>query len=150
MKFEHHEEENQTRNIVEPGEYDFEVIQATDTVSKEKKNEMIRLLLKVYTKEGETTVFDYLVATEKGYWKIKQFCQAVGLLAKYEAKELNSYDCVNKTGRLELGISKDKNNLYSDQNSVKRYIPEDEATPRRKSESGTEDEDGMAAFIASL
>ena len=57
-------------------EVDFEILEATETVSK-TGNEMIKLRVRIYNAEGRSkTLFDYLVATEGWAYKVRHFAEA--------------------------------------------------------------------------
>lgn len=121
------EEELQALNLLEPGEYDFEIIKAEDRRSK-SGNEMIALTIKVWDHAGkERTVFDWLLDSELSHYKIKHFCFSVGLEDKYELGLLESNDCWGRKGILKLGIQKDKTKQYPDKNVVNDYIVDKES-----------------------
>lgn len=102
-------------------EYDFEVSSAEEAQSK-AGNDMVKLTLYVFNDKGDKrTVFDYLVSSEKAIFKVRQFAASVGLLAEYEAGELNAYDMQGRTGRLRLGWKEDPG--YQAQNTVSFYLP---------------------------
>lgn len=120
------EEQLHSENLLPVGIYPFEIVEATDQVSK-SNNEMIKLAIKVWDSEGsERFIYDYLL--ESMAFKLRHAAAACGLLAKYESGELLSGDFVNKTGSLKLAIKKDKSGQYPDQNSVADYIVKSEAT----------------------
>jgi hypothetical protein len=113
------------------GKYDFEVNTAEDDVSKASGREQLKLSLWIYNAEGQRRlVFDYLGSDEKSQWKVRHFCEAVGLVAEYERGELDAYDCQSKTGKVQLGIRAPRDG-YEAQNSVRDYIAMDEgAAPK--------------------
>lgn len=105
-----------------PGDYDFEVHEASEEQSS-TGNDMIKLTLWVFNDEGnKRTVFDYLVNSEKSQFKIRHFAAAIGRVADYERGELDVNDIVEKTGRLKLRI-KPASGDYPANNSVGDYIP---------------------------
>ena len=117
------EAEVSTYELFPAGEYDFDVIKATDVVSS-KGNEMIKLELDIYAANGnKTRVFDYLL--EVLAYKLKHFCDCVGLTKEYEEGRLNAAMCKGKAGRCKLGIDKDKTGEYTDKNVIKDYIKSD-------------------------
>jgi uncharacterized protein DUF669 len=106
-----------------PGDYDFEVNDASEERSSSTGNDMIKLTLHVFNEDGnKRTVFDYLVNSEKSQFKIRHFADAVGLIASYERGELDVNEIVAKTGRLKLRI-KPAQGDYPANNSVGDYIP---------------------------
>jgi hypothetical protein len=81
--------------------YGFQVLEATDQVSK-SGNEMIKLKLLVFTDTGrERIMYDYLL--DAMAHKVRHAAAATGLLASYEAEELQAHEFVGKTGSLKLG-----------------------------------------------
>jgi hypothetical protein len=107
-------------NLLPKGDYDFEVLDATDTLSK-AGNEMIKLKLRVYDKQGKgVIVFDYLL--ESMAYKFKHFCDTVGLSSQYEAGKVIGEECIGKAGVLEIIIQEDKTGQYGPRNSVKDYV----------------------------
>lgn len=121
------EQELQAEMVMPAGEYDFEVAEATDTVSKRSGNDMLALKLKVYAPGGGfRLVTDYLL--EKLAWKLRHFCEATGLIAKYENGTLMARDCEGRSGRAILQVdaerkSDDGTKTYPPKNSVKDYVP---------------------------
>ena len=114
------EEEIKALNIIEPGIYDFEVLDAQEKISK-SGNPMIEMQIKVWDLHGkEKTITDYMVSTPKMLYKVKHFCDSVGLTQKYESGSFAPYDCIGKTGKLNLTIQ--KSNDYPDKNSIKDYV----------------------------
>jgi len=115
------EQELKAMNLIEPGIYDYQVIDAKDTISKNSGNEMIELKLKIWDIEGrERLVFDYLL--ESFAHKLRHFAESNSMLDKYEAGQFHASDCLGKSGKAEIIIQKDKTGLYSDKNSVKDYV----------------------------
>ena len=82
------DEKAAARTLFDDGIYDFEVASAEDAVSKTSGAEMLKLVLWVFDTDGnKTTVFEYLVSSEKAQFKLKEFCRAVGLEEAFDAGE---------------------------------------------------------------
>lgn len=118
------EQELQMMSLIEPGTYAFQVINAANETSK-SGNDMIKLTLNFWDKDGNPhTVFDYLL--EVMAYKLRHFCDATGLIDKYERGEIHPSDCIGKEGYLELvvqeGKIKDNGDRYPSRNSVKDYV----------------------------
>ena len=110
--------------LIKAGTYPFAVSTAKDKISK-SGNEMIELNLEVFDSEGKSHhMFDYLLEAMAG--KLFAFCTSTGMEQKYHAGTLTSYDCIGRSGYVEIEIQKGKENpqggTYPDKNSVKRYI----------------------------
>jgi hypothetical protein len=104
------------------GQYDFEVHDAAEDISKASGREQIKLEIYVFNEEGgKRTVFDYLGSDEKSQWKVRHFCAAIGLIQKYEQGELDPFDMVGKTGRLELALKR-ATSEYPANNNVRDYV----------------------------
>jgi hypothetical protein len=116
------EEENQFK-LLTPGIYDFEIVEASEQISK-NGNDMIKLKLCIYGNDGEANyIFDYLM--EKLSYKLKHCSDACGLLDKYESGELTDFDLINKTGKAKVGIQKSKDPQYGDKNVIQDYVKRD-------------------------
>lgn len=113
------------------GEYDFEVVSAEEQTSK-AGNPMIKLRLKIFNAEGnERTQFDYLISTANAAYKLKHFCESVGL--DYAAAAWDCDDCVGRSGRLKLNIQKGNDAYPDDRNGVADYISGETAPVSTKS-----------------
>jgi hypothetical protein len=119
------EEEIAAEQIMPVGEYDFEIAEASAKRSA-AGNDMIVAKLKVYDgKGGYRLVTDYLM--EKMAYKLRHFCEATGLLDRYENGDLEPHHCENRTGRVIIQIdperkSEDGTKTFSSKNSVKDYV----------------------------
>jgi hypothetical protein len=82
-----------------PGWHLMEVTSAEETRST-AGNEMIRLELR--PAGSGLTIRDYLVASPKALWKIRQFCGAAGLIQHYEAGTLRATDIVGRQVMVDL------------------------------------------------
>lgn len=120
------ENEIANENLIEPGEYDFEVVAAFDKVSK-SGNDMIELKLRVFA-ERERVINDFLL--EKIAYKLRHFAEATGLLDTYNSGDLIADDCVGKAGRVKIGIQKDKTGAYPDKNTVNDYVVDGTSEPK--------------------
>lgn len=119
MKFTAKTEDQIAReSLLDAGEYDFEVANAEDKVSK-AGNDMIELTLKVFRPDGGFIPSrDYLM--EKMAFKLIHFCKSVGLMPSYDAGTLTAQECVGRAGRLKLVVEEQPG--YQPRNAVKDYI----------------------------
>ena len=86
---------------VEPGDYEVEVVDAIETLSK-SGHEMIELKLK--TSAG-SYLYDFLVFIPNAYWKIDSFRAATGeAVTPDEETEITADDLVGRTGTARLVI----------------------------------------------
>ena len=114
------ENEVAASGLLEKGIYDFQIVSAEDKESK-SGNEMIVLKVNVFDDEGRSTlIFDYLLETVA--YKIRHAAYACGLGDKYEGGQLLAEDFIDKTGKVKVGISKDKTGQYPDKNSISDYV----------------------------
>jgi len=97
-------------SLLSPGTYVFEVSKAEETVSK-NGNPMIALDLKIFDDSGNVRkIKDWLVfiegiaVCEK---KIKNFCEAVSLMDKYDSGEVSDLHCEGKSGYCRIGAEED-------------------------------------------
>lgn len=116
-------EQSKQGDLIAPGNYFFEVIDASDEIAKSGA-EMIKLKLKIFLPDGrERTMFDYLL--EALEYKMAHFFDAVGLWGKYEAGLVTADDCFGRSGELKVYIQKDKKGVYQDQSAVGDYLLSD-------------------------
>jgi hypothetical protein len=110
--------EEEVLNLLKPGVYDFQVKTAENSTSK-KGNAMIKLTVVVWDKEGnEHYITDYLMASLM--FKLKHFCDTVGLEEKYNQGQFTAEDCLNKSGKCKIRI--DEAGEYPAKNSIQDYI----------------------------
>lgn len=115
------EKDIQAEALAPAGTYDFDVLQATDEISKSSGNPMIKVKLGLYNEDGRIKhhVFDYLLASMEA--KLRHFCDTVGLLAEYERGELSAEMCKGRSGRVKI-IVDDKDEAYPPKNAVRDYV----------------------------
>ncbi len=86
---------------VEPGDYEVEVVDATETLSK-SNHEMIELKLR--TSEG-SYLYDFLVFIPSAFWKIDAFRAATGETVTPEQDvEIVADDLIGRTGKARLAV----------------------------------------------
>jgi hypothetical protein len=139
------EKEIAEANLWPTGNYDFEIMEAEDTLSK-AGNEMMEMKVRLYSEDcGTQIVTDYLVDTPKAAFKIRHCANAVGLLAEYEKGELLAADLVRRTGKCKVVIRKDNSGQYPDKNQIADYLKSDtgravELPPKEKANAEIDDE----------
>jgi len=111
------EQQIQEESLIPAGDYDFTVQEAADKKSK-AGNDMIQLDMDIYVGDKARPMKDWLM--EQMAYKLRHFCYAVGIGAKYEAGTLSAQDCVGKSGKVR--IVQKQNRDYGLQNSVKDYV----------------------------
>ena len=106
----------------------FQVISTDDKPSK-TGNEMITLQLKVWDDKGrEHILTDHLVFSDRALFKVKHFCESVGIAEQYNAGQLEAFHCQDKSGKAHIIIEKDASGQYPDKNKIKDYVPESAKT----------------------
>jgi hypothetical protein len=111
------EQQIQEENLIPAGEYDFTVQEAKEGQSKKSGKDMITLDMDIYVGDRTRPMKDWLMETMA--YKLRHFCYATGLGAKYEAGTLTAADCEGKSGKLTLVI---RDGDRGKQNSVKDYL----------------------------
>ena len=107
-------------NIWDKGTYPFEILEASDEISKAGK-EMIKLKVKVFKDTGASqNLFDYLLGDTMEY-KLRHIAEACGLLSDYETGKLEAYQFIGKTGHCKVGIQAAKGD-YEAKNSINDYV----------------------------
>jgi hypothetical protein len=88
-------------DFVEPGDYQVEVIDAVETVSK-GGHEMIELKLRT---EAASYLYDFLVFIPNAFWKIDAFRAATGEeVAPEDDVEITGDDLIGRTGTARLSV----------------------------------------------
>lgn len=128
------DDELNSMNLIQEGNYNFEVLEAKSQLSK-SGNEMIKVKLGLWDNNGVMRVmFDYLL--EAMAHKLHHFCDSTGLREKYNSGELNDTDCLSKTGTVHIVIEKGKEKPeggnYPDRNSVKDYLTKSDSVEVKK------------------
>lgn len=122
-------EESKAGDMIPDGIYTFEVIDATDEISK-SGNDMIKLKLKVFTDDGrERTIFDYLL--EKLPYKIAHFFDCIGKWDKYESGGFSADDCYGGSGEVKIYTQKSKDPQYPDKSAVADYMLSEAAEAKK-------------------
>lgn len=119
------EEQIAEENLLEPGYYPFEVLEAHSKASKaaaargETEPNMIHLKLRVF-EDADRGVFvdDYLM--EAMAYKLRHFCAEVGLMDAYNQGRLTADMCAGKSGMAKIGPSKPQEG-YKPKDEVKDY-----------------------------
>ncbi len=105
--------------LLPDGIYNYEVSNATDTVSR-KGDDMIKLQLKVFVGESSSrTIFEYLM--ESNAAKLKQFCDSHGLQKAYASGDVRAGHFMDLEGKAKIFTEKGKNG-FADANKVFAYI----------------------------
>jgi hypothetical protein len=103
------------------GEYPFEILNALEKASKKSGKPMIELRLKLSNGKGQAkSIKDYLMPQMPE--KLRHAAIVCGLLDKYLSGSLSDVDFVGRTGRLRLGVEKDKGGQYPPKNVVLDYV----------------------------
>lgn len=86
---------------VEPGDYEVEVVDAIETLSK-SNHEMIELKLRT---EAGSYLYDFLVFIPSAFWKIDAFRAATGESVTPEQDvEIVADDLIGRTGKARLTV----------------------------------------------
>jgi hypothetical protein len=133
------EEELKAELVMPEGEYDFEVIEAADTVSK-KGNDMITVKLKVFAPDGGfRLVTDYLM--EKMAFKLRHFCETTGMIDRYDAGDLMARHCEGRTGRVLIQVEPEQRGKDRDGND-KTFPPKNSVGDYAKPAAGSGEASG--------
>jgi hypothetical protein len=88
-------------DFVEPGDYQVEILDAVETVSK-GGHEMIELKLRT---EAGSYLYDFLVFIQTAFWKIDAFRAATGeQVTPDEDVEITGDDLIGRTGTARLTV----------------------------------------------
>lgn len=113
---------DELRPSIADGEYAATVMKAEDKTSKKSGSEMIALTLRVFADNAQVLVNDWLIPTTTSMWKVYDFCESAGILARYEAGDLQADDCMNAD--VFVKIKNEHSDEFGMQPRVKGYIKE--------------------------
>jgi hypothetical protein len=114
--------------LLDEGIYNFLVKEAKFRFSQ-NGNPMIELKIGIIADGVDFNVFDFLIGTKNMVWKVKHFCETVGLQAEYLAGSFNEKMAVGKRGQCKIvkvpeRPKKDGTGFYGPKNEVEDYIGE--------------------------
>ena len=128
------EEEINSRNVCEEGEYQFSLTAATKKKTKggidingnEKPiRDMLELEFEFFDNNGVTKkTRDWIVFMEGMDWKLRHLADCIGKLDLYESGVLDVQHLMNGKGSFRLGIKEqlDKDNVKKKVNFVNAYV----------------------------
>ena len=109
--------ESEEKRLLDAGEYWFKIVKAEEAVSK-SGNDMIKLTLAI---DGQL-ITEYLVYIDKMAWKVKAFCESVGMLQSWDEGEILASQLVGRQGMANIDI--EKRESYDDRNRVAKWLPQ--------------------------
>ncbi len=116
-----------------PGTYPFTVLESEEVASKSVKNAgkmMVKVKLNVHGPTSDVHVYDYF-ADWFSEWKLKHFCETVGLGENYLAGILdataNAWE--GRSGSVTLSIGEPTEKYPKPKNEVDDYVPREKKTP---------------------
>lgn len=121
----------QNRDLLPDGVYPF-VVETIDTQNSKSGNLMLKVRIGVFKDMNDKrSIIDYLVPTDQMMFKLKHFCESIGLIKEYENGSFVISSCINRTGKVRIGVQKgsakiDGTGFYPDKNSVKDYVKAEE------------------------
>lgn len=110
---------DELRPTLPDGEYSATVIKAEDTVSK-RGNDMIAITLRVYGDDVNVLGNDWLIPSSQGMWKVFDFCDAAGLMERYNAGDLTAQDCLN--ANVLVKVETEEQEAYGPQLRIRGYL----------------------------
>ena len=120
MKFKPQTEEGApaTSNVLKAGEYDAEVLEATESRSK-AGNDMLKIKLGVFrpSGSGQAWVWDYITETS---FKLGQIMRASGMEKEYLQGQVEADELVGKCFKVTLAVEAARGD-FAERNGVKRY-----------------------------
>lgn len=127
----------QNRALLTDGVYPFLVKDVKITISK-SGNEMLEVQLNVIDREANgRSIRDYLMATDTMIFKLKHFCDTIGMSEDYAKGNINPFKCVGRSGKVIIATQKgnakdDGSGYYPDKNTVKDYVKQEAVQKEEK------------------
>ena len=138
MKFKPQSEEDAPAmsNVLKAGEYDAEVLEATESRSKAGKD-MLKIKLGVFrpSGSGQTWVWDYITETS---FKLGQIMRASNMEKEYLEGQVAADELVGKCFKVTLAVEPARGD-FGERNGVKRYGG---AVAKKEAGSSGDEEEG--------
>lgn len=119
-------EELDARDLMPKGEYDAEILESEETVSKTSGKPMFKLKLGVYDAGGrQQWVYDYIVCDT---YKLPNIARACRLFSRYESGELTADELRGRDVKVRVAIDPAKDG-HAAKNKIADYLFEEETPP---------------------
>lgn len=131
-------EEMKNAHLLKDGEYEFVVKEVFEEVSQ-AGNPMLKVLIGIYVERITYNIKDFLITTGKMSYKLRHFCESIGMGKQYQEGKFLTKDCINRKGRVLIGLDKGKpredgTGNYPDRNKVVDYIKDANVASSKNSE----------------
>jgi hypothetical protein len=135
FEFDPKEAKDKTFICLPAGEYEAEIVNAENKVSKSSGNPMIELQLNCHATDGNTVrIFDYIV-NPSSLWKLKSICRCCGM--DFNEGKIDEQLLVGKRMTVKLKV-RPATDRYSEKNEVIAYLEGlSSSTPTQATNSGT-------------
>lgn len=108
--------------VLPNGDYDCQVTCAIEKNSASSGMGMFEIEIKVFTGDAKTRmVRDYVMTEGKAAWRLRECCEGLGILDRYDAGDVSEHDFADRTGRVRLS-TEPATEAYPAKNRVKRYL----------------------------
>lgn len=116
----------QNRGLLAEGVYPFIVRQIEQHQSK-SGNLMLKVTIDVIAAPNDSRkIIDYITTTETMMFKLKHFCESLGIDDGYQRGNIIFSACINRSGKAKIGAQKgaqkEDGSFYPDKNVIKDYI----------------------------
>lgn len=105
------------------GAANFEIIEASEGLSKSSNRPMMILKLSIDQEGIHQLLTDYISFDENMRWKLRHFGRAINMADRLMDGNLDPHMCVGKKGKLL--IKTERTEQYGDQPKVRDYVPKD-------------------------
>ena len=116
------EKELAMAQLLPDGTYPYEVIEASEGVSK-KGNSMVKLKLNVFGRDFSTHIYDYVSGSFMEH-RLRHFCYSCGLENVYGAGAIEPRQCVGRQGYAHV-VLEEKNDGFPAKNVIYDYVIEE-------------------------
>ena len=120
--------ESEVSRLFEKGDYKFDIISASESVSKGAKTlgtPMFELKLLVHHNKvagKTTTVFCYILNNPAFEFLIRHLYSSVGMMSDYDSGNWVASKLEGKSGFASLGVEIDKSGAYPDKNRILDFL----------------------------
>lgn len=117
--------EMERNKLLPDGVYPFVVKEITAQISQ-AGNSMLKVIISITKDHAEHLITDYILATDQMIYKLKHFCETLGLEKEYLQGSFAFLECHGNKGYAKIGTKKGDprpdGTFFRDKNIVKDYV----------------------------
>lgn len=116
------EKEYSMRNTWQKGVYPCTIVKCEEGNSKKSGDPFFKCEVHIFNENGNfRTITTYVMAAGKAAWQLRSAVEAFGVLEKYKAGGVESYDFEGRSAFAKVGIEEDESGQYEPKNIIREF-----------------------------